>query len=232
VSDAAVDRSASADPQVLALRTLVHDLRQPVLAIGLLTEILAERHDLPDDVMVHFSQLGVETRWIAELLMAAEAVSPPNTEPEPSDPAVPHPTSPGRADVSAATRAAVASASSGYRGVVAVSAPAPAVVTADRTALRRAMTNLVQNAMRAAGPTGHVRIDVGRDPDGGVRVVVEDDGPGFGRVQAGSRLGLTVVAQAVISARGTIEIGASTMGGVRVGLHLAAASGPNGGPQT
>lgn len=91
------------------------------------------------------------------------------------------------------------------------------------------MSNLIENAMRAAGPTGQVRVEVDRDPDGGVRVVVEDDGPGFGRVQVGNRLGLTVVAQVVISTGGTIEIGASDLGGVRVTMHLGDAGGQSGG---
>jgi len=231
VSDAAVDHPASADlSQMLALRTLVHDLRQPALAIGLLAAILGERQDLPDDAMAHIAQLNVDSRWIAELLAAAEGDTPTNSDPVAADRAPVRSTRPGRADISAATRTAVASAMSSYRGVVIVTAPAPAVVAADATALRRAMTNLVENAMRAAGPTGHVRVDVGRDPKGAIRVVVEDDGPGFGRVQVGNRLGLTVVAQAVISAGGTIEIGASDMGGVRVALHLADADRPSGGP--
>jgi signal transduction histidine kinase len=231
VSDAALDRAAGADEsQTLALRTLVHDLRQPALAIGLLAEILGERHDLPDDVMVHASQLSVESRWIIELLGAAEGDRLANsTEPVPGQCSPARQALPGRSDVSAAARAAVTSAKSNYRGVVVLSAPARAVVTADRTSLRRAMSNLIENAMRAAGPTGHVRVEVGRDPDGGVRVVVEDDGPGFGRVQVGNRLGLTVVAQAVISTGGTIEIGASDLGGVRVTMHLGGAGRPSGG---
>ena len=116
-------------------------------------------------------------------------------------------------------RAAAASATTTYQGLLRVDAPEPAVVGADRTALRRALGNLIDNATRAAGPRGQVRVSVHRDP-AGVRVSVDDDGPGFGRVQLGNRLGLVMVAQVALQAGGTIEIGASELGGARVALVL------------
>jgi signal transduction histidine kinase len=232
VSDALVDRAAQTDAsQPLVLRTLVHDLRQPVMAIGLLVELLGDIEDLTDDVKAHVQQLGLESRWIADLLSISDSDGQTGSvEQSPTAGVQVSRPYPGRCDASSAARAAVRSAKSSYRGVVLLSAPAPAVVTGHQTALRRAISNLVENAMRAAGPRGNVRVDVDRDHEGGVQVVVEDDGPGFGRVQMGNRLGLTVVAQAVISSGGTLEIGASELGGVRVVLHLKEADRGHGGP--
>lgn len=110
-----------------------------------------------------------------------------------------------------------------YVGVVALDAPASAPVLGEATALRRALTNLVDNAVRAAGRKGRVLVTVRPAGGGHVHVAVEDDGPGFGRVQLGNRLGLTVVAQAALAAGGTIEIGVGAAGGVRVTMHLRAA---------
>ena len=221
MSDGAVGRTARADAeQALALQTLVHDLRQPVLAITLLVELLGGREDLPEEIRAQIQQLDLESRWLAELLTVTEGTGLADSGvPPPATPTRDARATPGRSDASSAARAAVVSARSSYDGVLVLSAPGPAVVTADQTALRRAISNLVENATRAAGPHGHVHVGVYRD-DASVRVVVEDDGPGFGRVQMGKRLGLTVVAQAVISGGGTVEIGSSELGGVRVTLHL------------
>ena len=54
----------------------------------------------------------------------------------------------------------------------------PAPLTGDEDLLERAFENLVRNAREAAGPQGHVWIDVGRDGDH-VVVVISDDGPGM-----------------------------------------------------
>lgn len=53
----------------------------------------------------------------------------------------------------------------------------PALVEADPDRVTQVLTNLVDNARRAAGPDGRVHLDVG--PGG--RVVVADDGPGVPR---------------------------------------------------
>ncbi|QKE85995.1 HAMP domain-containing histidine kinase [Arthrobacter sp. NEB 688] len=53
----------------------------------------------------------------------------------------------------------------------------PALVEADPDRVVQVLTNLVDNARRAAGPDGRVHLDVG--PGG--RVVVADDGPGVPR---------------------------------------------------
>jgi signal transduction histidine kinase len=221
MADAVVGRRGLPPPnETLGLRTLVHDLRQPALAMAVLVSILTDRDDVPEDVRSALHQLNQQIMWMRELLAESQDAGAPSVREPPRDVRGGTGTYPGRADASAVARAVVGS-SNAYVGVVTLDAPASAPVLGEATALRRALTNLVDNAMRAAGRRGRVLVTV--RPDGGhVHVDVEDDGPGFGRVQLGNRLGLTVVAQAALAAEGTIEIGVGALGGVRVTMHLRA----------
>ena len=96
---------------------------------------------------------------------------------------------------------------------LAASAPAPVVAQADRGLLFEALANLVDNALKFAGPGAHVRLTLEGGADA-VRLVVEDDGPGVpegersavlnrfyrgerDRLTPGSGLGLAVVAAIV-----------------------------------
>ena len=78
------------------------------------------------------------------------------------------------------------------RGSVALHPGPGTVVRTHSRVLRRLVTNLVDNAVRAAGPAGRVEVElVGTDVP---RVRVLDDGPGPGRGPAGDRgMGLTIV---------------------------------------
>lgn len=83
--------------------------------------------------------------------------------------------------------------------------PGPSVtLDVDRTALWRILSNLLGNAIRAAGPTGHV--DVLIKATAPVTIEITDDGPGFdGRPVGAGSLGLSTVAQL------TSEYGAETV---------------------
>ncbi|MGG5260408.1 HAMP domain-containing sensor histidine kinase [Phycicoccus avicenniae] len=74
----------------------------------------------------------------------------------------------------AATVAEDAQRVPGARVELAFDGPAP-VVEADPDRVTQVLANLVDNARRAAGPEGAVRVEVGPGP----RVVVRDDGPGI-----------------------------------------------------
>ena len=91
--------------------------------------------------------------------------------------------------------------------------PEQLIISADGVALRRAVVNLVENAIRAAGPTGQVRISAARRP-GMVEVDVEDSGPGLsvvGRSEASSEhsLGLFITDQVVRAHGGHLTVGTS-----------------------
>lgn len=106
-----------------------------------------------------------------------------------------------------------------YRAPVIFERPARVVVDGDQALLRRAVGNLLDNACRAAGGTGHVqlRVDV---RDGEAYVEVSDDGPGFGDVTAGTGHGLRVVAAAARAYGGRLEISSVIGTGTTVRLCL------------
>lgn len=89
----------------------------------------------------------------------------------------------------------------------------------ERESFHRALTNLLENAARAAGRGG--RVTVGAFAEGGyVRVEVADDGCGFGKIPRGSGRGLVTVSELVTSARGRIEIHSGAEAGTRVVMVL------------
>jgi len=87
----------------------------------------------------------------------------------------------------------------------------------DPVLLRRALSNVLDNAARAAGPAGTVRVEV-KQCDAAVMLAVEDDGPGFGEIPSGAGLGLAAVARHVIELGGRIEYSGGACGGTRVSL--------------
>ena len=61
---------------------------------------------------------------------------------------------------------------------VKLSTPGTVMVKADSLLLKEALTNIVKNAVEAAGPTGNVSVSVAQERDCG-RIDVTDSGPGF-----------------------------------------------------
>src|SRR5262245_29104618 len=106
----------------------------------------------------------------------------------------------------------------------------PTRFVGDASAIREALRNLIENAVRHTPPGTQVHIEVG--PAGSI--LVEDDGPGlvteadtllqpFKKGSAsgeGAGLGLAIVRQAVELHRGKLEIGRSTRGGAKFTLTL------------
>jgi signal transduction histidine kinase len=99
-------------------------------------------------------------------------------------------------------------------------------VAGDRSLLRRCLVNVVDNAVRAAGPGGRVVVTTRCTPTT-VEVLVEDDGPGFGKVPGRTGLGLEVCRQVLADIGGELVVGSpARSGGGSVALVLrAAASG-------
>ena len=107
----------------------------------------------------------------------------------------------------------------------------PASVEGDAAAIREALRNLIENAIRHTPPGTSVRVRVG--PAGSV--VVEDSGPGLGGEAAedllqpfkkghasteGAGLGLAIVKLAVDLHHGVLQIGRSSSGGARFSLNF------------
>jgi signal transduction histidine kinase len=107
----------------------------------------------------------------------------------------------------------------------------PTSVEGDAAAIREALRNLIENAIRHTPPGTSVRVRVG--PAGSV--VVEDSGPGLGGEAAedllqpfkkghasteGAGLGLAIVKLAVDLHHGVLQIGRSASGGARFSLNF------------
>jgi signal transduction histidine kinase len=160
-------RSESAMRRFLADAS--HELRTPIAALQATAETLLreqpdrpERDELEARVAGDAARLG---RLVADLLDLArlEANEPLSREP---------------VDVGVVAARAVAEAAAHLRGTaVDIDSDEGAIVLGDADALSRALRNLVDNAIAAAGEPGHVWVFVERDGTD-VLASVEDDGPG------------------------------------------------------
>jgi len=125
---------------------------------------------------------------------------------------------------------------------VAVSA-GDVVIEGDGSQLRRAVLNVVCNAVEAAGPGGMVRVEVGRSEGerGGAWVDVSDSGPGvpeelrdrvfnpfFTTKDSGTGLGLAIVHRIIDLHGGRVVIGESELGGAQFRFELPLGSGRAG----
>ena len=109
-------------------------------------------------------------------------------------------------------------------------------------ALRRAVANLVDNAIRVSPPGACVSIRAGAGPDG-VRLEVVDEGPGIAadeqarvferfwradesrsRASGGSGLGLAIVRRIVELHDGTVSVESAPGRGARFTIRLPAAA--------
>jgi signal transduction histidine kinase len=111
----------------------------------------------------------------------------------------------------------------------------PATIVGDAIAIREALRNLLENAIRHTPPGTHVAVTAG--PAGSI--IVEDDGPGLhddlipdllqpfkkgAASSEGAGLGLAIVKQAVDLHHGTLKIGQSAAGGARFSLIFPGAA--------
>ncbi|MBP7149022.1 MAG: HAMP domain-containing protein [Acidobacteria bacterium] len=107
-------------------------------------------------------------------------------------------------------------------------------IPADARLLRRALVNLVDNALAAVGAAGHVTVRWGRRPgEDAIEIAVEDDGPGIepARVphlfdagtttrETGTGLGLAIARQSVEAHGGRIEVETELGRGARFTIVL------------
>jgi signal transduction histidine kinase len=112
--------------------------------------------------------------------------------------------------------------------------PGPEVqILASPVLLWRVLTNVVDNAARAAGPAGQVEISVARLAGAPPRAALEvlDNGPGFGHGPPGvASLGLGVVTSLLESCGGSLEVQAPAGGGALVRIVIPASASPGGRP--
>ena len=125
----------------------------------------------------------------------------------------------------------------GIRIEARVAADLPPVLV-DGEQIRRALVNLLDNAVEAMGARGRVTIEAARDPGAGaVRLEVSDDGPGipaedldrlflpyFSTKKRGTGLGLAIVHRIVTDHAGRIRVTSNPPHGARFIIDLPVAS--------
>jgi heavy metal sensor kinase len=122
----------------------------------------------------------------------------------------------------------------------------PVLAEVDRTTLRQALTNLVDNAIKYAPQRGSIRVTVRRAPGGEGVIEVRDNGPGIAkeeqarifdrfyrldkgrsREQGGAGLGLAITRWAVEVNGGRVELESGAGKGSTFRIFLSAGRGSN-----
>lgn len=118
--------------------------------------------------------------------------------------------------------------------------PADALIIGDRHRLDQVLTNLLQNAIDAAGQNGSICCSVARSKDNSqCRLVLEDNGPGisadriekvfdpfFTTKTKGTGLGLAITKRIIEAHHGTIQVGQSELGGAKMTINLPTSERP------
>jgi signal transduction histidine kinase len=182
---------------------LLHDLKQPLVAIRVLATVpdpSSGQTGPPPDLTERLRRIGEMGTWMNELLRTGHEFI-----------AHEH----GTADVVDAVQDVILAAATSYTGRLCWRPTGPVEVPVQPAELRRAIGNVVDNAVRAAGPGGRVTVRVRQTRDR-VSVLVDDTGPGLGAVEAQTGRGLQVTRTVLHRAGGWLSINSRRSGGVRV----------------
>lgn len=192
-------------------RQISHDIHHQLGAISLLAALLSNARDVGPDSRARAELIVQELRWLDQLHQAYEDAQPADGGWSGPDGI--------RLDLIAGEVAAAAGLSRTTRIELRAEELAARV---EPLAYWRALRNLVQNAVRAAGPSGTVAVRLAGEAGWAV-TDVEDDGPGFGALPPGPRsLGLGIVQDLAIASGGRLELRRSNLGGGGVRLRLPA----------
>jgi K+-sensing histidine kinase KdpD len=188
------------EPDTDPVRRLLHDLREPLAAILLLSE------SSQGDAGERLHGIQVQAHWLSELVAAS-------LEGAAGD------------DVSLVDVRALATDAARRAGMATTTAIEVEVVGDGRVwsrpvALGRALSCVLDNAVRAAGPAGHVLIWVGPCDDHAFHIRVFDDGPGPGRLLPRTSIGLATTRAMVAACRGSFRLAARPDGGAMSDIAL------------
>jgi signal transduction histidine kinase len=196
------------------LREAFHDMRQPVASMLALAAAALTDPDLPAAARGRLEQIVGQAELLAEMIHGCLAVQGPHETDEIEK------GEDGHADVVCIVSEVIAAQRLTWPGEVMLTSPAgPVWCGLHPAGLRRVVSNVLGNATRAAGPTGTVAVEI-RRRKGMATLVVEDNGPGFGRIPSGTGLGLSAVASNVVKHGGRITCARGVRGGARVSLWL------------
>jgi len=182
---------------------LRHDLRQSVGMVMSLMAIVDHDGTRVPDVLRRLDQVKKEAEWMTTLVSRSGPCA--------ADIRV--------VDVGEVVEQAWASAAAGTSCGLQLIRDASVTANVDAVELARAVRNLVDNAVRAAGPAGRVVVEV-RGGSSDVAVVVHDNGPGFGNIPAQQGLGLITVRRFTAAYGGRLDVDRGIDGGARVTLLL------------
>jgi len=186
---------------VLDQRALCHDLEQYVAA-AMVVATTPTTSRIGSEVRDRFDFIGRQLEHMHHLLQDC----------------LEHPADDETADVVDLVRECVHDAA--MHGHIDLDVEIPhAYLVGDHTALRRAVGNLLDNALRAAGEDGQVSVGVSAS-DSAVSIEVTDTGVGFGRLRSRHGLGMVSVADALDAFDGWLEIDSGPSRGTRVRLLL------------
>lgn len=189
--------------EIDTIRALFHDLREPLAAIMLLSS------SPKGDVDGKLHAISEQAQWLAQLVDSSldDAANDWLQWVEARE----------IAECVAARARSTTTAS------IEVTAQGEGWVWARPVALSRALGCLVDNAVRAAGPDGHVVVTVA-DRGTTMHVTVQDDGPGLGRIGHRTSLGLTTVRAMVAACNGAFRLAAGDGGGAVAEIALPTSS--------
>ena len=197
---------------VQELRETFHDMRQPVAIMMALAAAALTEPDLPAAAQHRLEQIIEQAEWLSDMIRNC---LPTQQREEPYETGKPRR---DLADMVQVVGEVIEAECLTWPGDMKLAAPdGPVWCMVDPVLLRRAVSNVLDNAARAAGPTGTVCVEIQRCDDA-VMLAVEDNGPGFGEIPSGAGLGLTAVARNVIKHGGRIEYSCGARGGARVSL--------------
>jgi len=185
--------SAVAPASLDTVRAICHDLRQPLSAIRLLAAMEG------GDVRRRLDVILDQVQWLSDVVegVIGDAVDDHLR---------------GVDVVDVVLRCVVrAQLTAGCE--MGLTHPEQAWALASPVALGRAVSSVLDNAVRAAGPGGHVAVEV-TSTAREIIIGVIDDGPGLGHVITQNSLGLTIVRALVCACSGGFELTPGSAGGV------------------
>jgi signal transduction histidine kinase len=207
---------------------ITHEIRNPLASLGLNVELLADEVGPDnDEARKLVSSMGKEVDRLSEITetyLRFVRLPKPKLEHEDVGSIVTSVLEFARAELTLA----------GITLAIDIEPDLPEIA-ADESQIRQALLNLVRNAKEAMVGGGRIQVTVGKAPDGQVRLVLSDSGPGISRENLanifepffstkakGTGLGLALVQQIISEHGGRIEVDCPPSGGTSFAILLPA----------